>query len=87
MKNVVFEIHLESGWRALVKKMMLPLIRKVIWYWQRMDLGLIWVGLEVNYDESEQQKAFLCKMIPLMEFIKLSLFSCGLYNCSILKIP
>ena len=56
----------------VMKKMKLPLIRKVIWYWQRKDLFL--VGLEVNCDASEQQMAFLYKMIPLMEFRKLSLF-------------
>ena len=56
----------------MMKKMKLPLIRKVIWYWQRKDLFL--VGLEVNCDASEQQMAFLYKMIPLMEFRKLSLF-------------
>ena len=55
-----------------MKKMKLPLIRMVIWYWQHKDLFL--VGLEVNCDASEQQMAFLYKMIPLMEFRKLSLF-------------
>ena len=76
MKNVLFEGHLESvpGLMRKNLKMIQPLTQKVTLYWQRIGLGLVLIGLEVNYALSGQQMAFPCKMIPLIGIFKCSIY-------------